>query len=933
MSAGRLCSVRPERSQRHPALRSFALLKNYGWRQRSLLHYIVPLVVDLANNAGTGASRVLSFAVGRALLCLTCATGLLTVGRVVLSQPASAAREVRIGRISKLDQGGVEKEAAPFLNYLQSQVPGYHFRVVHLRSDAEAVAAAAGGNLEFLYVTPSVFVQLEVQSSAVAIATAKRYHGQDITLKYVGGAIFCRADRKDIRRLADLRGKRVMGLNPLALGGWISALREFKDENIDPARDFSQLRFGVNHVMVAAAVANGDVDVGVLSISEVPLLYAGGQFSRQQFRVLPPRVPYPELVGLPVAASTRLYPGTAFVRMPHADDDLAVRVATALFQMPEKSGVASSMLVAGWTLPANYQPVHECLKELGMSPYEDFGKVSLRRAVGQHWESVTLSLMVLLGALMIAMIAALRLNSKLRGSQLALRQELEQRKQAEMTLAYQAKLLAQTSDAVVAGDAENRVTFWNESAEKLFGWRSDEVMGRRIEDITPWTSSNPSREEVRRRIETQGAWSGEVSFQNRAGAVVHIEMAISRVRDSDGRMVGTVAGMRDLTERKRLEEQLVQSQKMQAIGLLAGGVAHDFNNLLTVINGYAQLAADACRTDPEIRESLEEVLRAGHHGAELTQQLLAFGRKQVLQLQILDLNQLTRDTERLLQRLIGEDIELRLELEEGAGRIKADPGQMQQVIMNLAVNARDAMPHGGRLTLRTRAVEFDVSHTRLHPEIQSGLYVLLMVIDEGHGMDKTTTHRIFEPFFTTKEKGRGTGLGLSTVYGIVQQSGGHIWVDSELNRGTTFTVCLPAANPSEPALSSTAAEPAPPGKEALLLVEDKTQVRELASKILKSLGYCVLEAENGANAKRLFEVSEQPVDLLITDVIMPGMTGTELAAELRARRPALRVLFMSGYADGKVVQPEALDANTAFLQKPFTPDLLARRVRDLLGPH
>ena len=839
---------------------------------------------------------------------------------------------VRVGRVSKLERSDAEREAAPFLLYLQSKVHGYQFHLILLRSDSEAVSAASRGEVDFLYVTPTVFVQLEVQSGATAIATAKRRVNPDIASKFVGGIVFCRAERYDIQKLSDLKGKRVMGLNPLALGGWVSALREFMDARLDPKRDFADLRFGVNPTAVAASVARGDIDAGVLSISELPQLYASGQFTQKQFRVLPPPRSYPESQELPVAASTRLYPGTAFVRMSCVSDDLAEKVAAALFEMPESGKTAGSNLVAGWTLPMNYQPVHECLKELRISPYEDFGRVTLWGAAGQHWEKVTAALIVLLGALTVAMAAALVLNLRLRSSQMALRQELDQRKQAEMTLAYQARLLEQTSDAVVAADADYRITFWNRAAEGLYKWKSSDVIGQKIEEIVPSFTSDISREEIRRIVENQGAWSGEASFEDRTGTKVYAEMAISRLKNSDGKMAGSVSGIRDITERKRLEEQLLQSQKMQAIGLLAGGVAHDFNNLLTVINGYTHLASENSNLEAETRIYLDEVLKAGTRASELTQQLLAFGRKQILQPKVLNLRQLLEETERLLRRLIGEDIELLMEVDPRTGAIKADPGQIGQVIMNLAVNARDAMPHGGKLTIRTTAVEFDGNRSKPQAEILPGRYIMLSITDTGHGMDESTQQRIFEPFFTTKEKGRGIGLGLSTVYGIVKQSGGHIWVQSEVNEGTTFTICLPETSSAPQSSQSQAPMASSRGKETVLLVEDQAEVRRLAREVLEARGYRVVEAANGAEAANICDASRNSFDLLLTDVIMPGITGTELAAQLRSRWPALKVMFMSGYSDTHLAQQEAKDARTAYLSKPFDPGVLATKVRDVLGP-
>jgi len=393
-------------------------------------------------------------------------------------------------------------------------------------------------------------------------------------------------------------------------------------------------------------------------------------------------------------------------------------------------------------------------------------------------------------------------------------------------------------------------------------------------------------------------------------------------------------------ERKRAEaalskseEQLRQSQKMEAIGQLAGGIAHDFNNLLTAITGYSDLTLRKLQpADPLIR-NVEEIRRAGERASSLTRQLLAFSRKQVLQPIVLNLNVVIAGLENMLQRVIGEDIELRTELDAQLGSVKADPGQIEQVILNLAVNARDAMPQGGKLTIETQSVYLEKEYAKQHISVSPGPYVILAVTDTGTGMDEETQRRIFEPFFTTKEVGKGTGLGLSTAYGIVKQSGGNIWVYSEVGHGTTFKVYLPrigeVAEEYEPTvMTSERVE----GTETILVAEDEEMVRKLAVQVLELYGYQVLEAANGGAALLICERHEGPIDLLITDVIMPEMSGRELADRLSQVRPDMKVLYMSGYANGAIGHRGVLEEDARFIQKPFTPDSLAHKVREVLGP-
>ncbi|MEO8199801.1 MAG: response regulator [Gemmatimonadota bacterium] len=386
----------------------------------------------------------------------------------------------------------------------------------------------------------------------------------------------------------------------------------------------------------------------------------------------------------------------------------------------------------------------------------------------------------------------------------------------------------------------------------------------------------------------------------------------------------------DITLRRQLEDQLRQSQKMEAVGRLAGGIAHDFNNMLTAIMGYSQILLTELPVENPQRVDLEEIVRSAERAAALTRQLLAFSRRQILQPQNLNLNDLVENLDRFLRRLIGEDIDLKLGLTPALGPVFADAGQIEQVVMNLAVNARDAMPVGGKLTIETANIDLDDIYSQEHLGVAPGPYVMIAVSDTGVGMTDTTKAQIFEPFFTTKPPGKGTGLGLSTVYGIVKQSGGNIWIYSEPGRGTTFKIYLPrAAQTAEQLRTRPAMAAVIGGSETILIAEDENAVRALAAKALRRQGYTVLEAARGAEAMALAE-EHSKIDLLLTDVVMPEYSGSELARQLLKLRPAIRVLFMSGYTDEAVIHHGVLTSNFAFLQKPFTPDILARKVRVVL---
>ena len=394
----------------------------------------------------------------------------------------------------------------------------------------------------------------------------------------------------------------------------------------------------------------------------------------------------------------------------------------------------------------------------------------------------------------------------------------------------------------------------------------------------------------------------------------------------------------DITELKRaeeekavLQEQLRQSQKVEAIGCLAGGIAHDFNNLLTVIKGYSQLSSIELKEGDPLRGNIDEIQNATDRAASLTRQLLAFSRRQVMEMKVLDLNTLLRDLEKMLRRVIGEDIELVIQLAEDLGRVRADVGQIEQVIMNLAVNAKDAMPSGGKLTIETANVELDESYARSHVDVKPGHYVMFSVSDTGVGMTPEVRERIFEPFFTTKEKGKGTGLGLSTTYGIVKQSEGHIWVYSVQGKGTTFKIYLPRVNePLEDIRKEVLKEELPRGNETILIVEDEEEVRKLAGKILERQGYRILETFNGDDALLACERRKSPIHLMLADIVMPGMSGSELAKLLKPLYPEIKILYMSGYTDNAIVRHGVLEKGVNYIQKPFTMEGLARKVREVL---
>jgi PAS domain S-box-containing protein len=487
------------------------------------------------------------------------------------------------------------------------------------------------------------------------------------------------------------------------------------------------------------------------------------------------------------------------------------------------------------------------------------------------------------------------------------------------------------ADMIAVVDVSGRRLYNSPSYERLLGYSPEELgQTSSFEQIHPDDRAkvlNAAKEAQRMGV----GRSVEYRIQHKDGRWLTLESTASVVRNNRDEVEKLVIVNRDVTERKKLAEQIQLSHRLEAIGRLSGGVAHDFNNLLGVIIGYSEaLKKRMPESDPN-REAIDEIYDAGKRAASLTQQLLAFSRKQVLEPQVLDLNAIVAEAEKMARRLVGEDILLELVLSSTSGMIKADRGQIDRVILNLIVNARDAMPQGGKVTIATAQAELDEQNTHRQDYVVPGKYVILKVSDTGCGMDVETQAHIFEPFFTTKEVGKGTGLGLATVYGVIKQSGGYIWVESEPGKGATFTIYFPEVQAAldvprqiKP-LSDQKIE-----KRTVLVVEDEQSLRKLTRNNLRDLGYTVLEAQNGAEALEIAGRTETPIDLLLTDVIMPGMSGRQLADALSPLRPEMRVLYMSGYTDGVIAARGILESGTLILRKPFTQGELAQCVEGVL---
>ncbi|HTZ83661.1 MAG TPA: PAS domain S-box protein [Candidatus Acidoferrales bacterium] len=518
-------------------------------------------------------------------------------------------------------------------------------------------------------------------------------------------------------------------------------------------------------------------------------------------------------------------------------------------------------------------------------------------------------------------------------STLALHSLEHEQQQAEESLRKLSRAVEQSADTVVITDRNGTIEYVNPAFEKLTGYSREEACGRTPRLLKSGEQAPEMYQEMWRTILSGNVFRGILVNRKKSGDLYYVEESVSPVRDGAGQITHFISNGRDLTERLRLEAQLLQAQKMDAVGRLAGGVAHDFNNLLTIITSYSELALDTVQKSSPLEAKLQEILLAARRAAELTRQLLAFSRKQPQALRVVELNSVVAGIAKTLPRLIGEDIEFSFTAGGSVGCVRADPMQVEQMLMNLAANARDAMPQGGHLRIETSSLHLDDVYIQDKPaKIPPGDYALITVSDDGKGIPRGDLPHIFEPFFTTKPSGKGTGLGLATVYGIVKQNKGFVWVYSEPDSGTVFKIYLPSVAGRSPVANRGQREskPASLGTETILLVEDEAAVRQSTAEFLRLRGYTILEAKDGLEALTLARKHEARIHLVVTDVVMPNMSGGELAKEIETLRPEIRLVFVSGYAGKTVLDHKVVDLETNFLQKPYTLNQLSAKVRAAL---
>ena len=879
--------------------------------------------------AGNSAKRLLLAKLRFSALVVvwTLVVAAFTFGPATTLFAEKALEKVRIGVLAKNGFERCLKQWGPTADYLKAKVQGYAFSIVPLGFDGIS-PAIEHGDVNFILVNPAQYVQAVHDNGAERIATMVNLRlGQGYSV--YAGSIITRADRKDIEHIADLKGKTFMAPYSGSFAGWHTVWRKIKENGLDPHRDFADLRFGGSHDAVVNAVLDGKVDAGSVRTGVLELMASKGKIRLNDFRAIDmhhPANPH-ETKEIPFLHSTRHYPEWPFAKVRDTSNELAAKVAIALLSMPPDSPAARAARYAGWTIPSDYMPVKECLQAIRVKPFEDYGNVTIGQSLRQHWLSVISILGFALGSVVFGVYAV-----QSRRRVLASTKALEKNKERLQSI------VEDQTEMICRYLPDCTITFANQAYCRYFDLSCDDIIGQSFMPRIP----DEDRLQVKEHFASLGRENPVATHEHRCimpdGELRWHQWTNRIILNDKGKVIEFQGTGRDITKRRQAEDQrdktdaqLRHAQKMEAVGQLAGGVAHDFNNLLQVIQGYTDLALNDMDADSPAHAEMEEVMKAAKRAAALVNQLLAFSRRQVLEMDDLDLNKVITDITRMLRRVIGEHITLEAISGHDLGTVRADRGQVEQILINLCVNARDAMPMGGKITIETENVRIDEKFCESHPWAKPGRYVLLSVTDTGCGINEETLARIFEPFYTTKGVGKGTGLGLATVYGLVNQHGGMVHVYSEIDKGTTFKIYLILAERAATAVGHKIKGPVQGGTETILLAEDDTCVRNLTKIILEKTGYTVLAAVDGEEALRMFKNHADEIDLALLDVIMPKLGGRAVFNHILEQRPDIRVLFSSGYSINAVHTDFVLDQGLQLIQKPYQRDDLLRKIRDVLN--
>lgn len=863
---------------------------------------------------------------------------------------AADRTDIRIGVLAYRGAEQAWKMWNPTAAYLTAKIPGHTFSVVPLGFN-RINQAVSNGEVDFILANSSIYVELEYLYGVNRIATIKKkVDTGDGYITVFGGVIFTRADRNDIRSLEDLKGKSFIAVDETSLGGWRVAWGEMKRHGVDPYRDLASLSFSDTHDATVYAVRDGKAAAGTVRTDILESMQRSRLIDIKEFRILNATTHE----GFSFLTSTRLYPEWPFAKIKHTSNELSQRVAVALMTLEEQSEAARSSEIAGWTIPLDYGPVHELLKELRVAPYENYGKITLTQAMKQYWLAIALA-----AALILAMTGATlyvsRLNTGLRQAKIEIEkaqrdleikveertkelrttneelgQEIVQRREAETALKESERrfreTLARANLIAVQVDREGTIIFANDYLSQLTDWPLDDIIGRNWFDLFI-----PEGVRDAMRILHQENTSGELVKEHaneivtRQGDIRLISWTNSRMLDASGNFIGITSLGKDITYRQQMEEHIAKAQKLEAVGTLAGGIAHDFNNLLQGIFGYISMAKLNIPKDGKTYQFLQEAENALGMATGLSHQLLTYakGGKPVKKLSIMD--KVIKNAVKL--SLSGSRAGYTMQIDDDLWPVEADAGQIGQVIQNIIINADDAMPQGGTITISASNVQHSL------PTSAETRFVRIVIEDTGIGISAKDLKSIFDPYFTTKRK--GSGLGLATAYSIVKNHGGMIEVESEPGKGSKFFIYLPAA--AETAVVEALPAPGSAGtrKGKILVMDDEEMIRGISSKMLTTFGHEVELAKDGDEAIAKYrEALERgaPFDIVILDLtIRGGMGGEEAMKELLKIDPGIKAVVSSGYADSAAISEYEMHGFKACLQKPYNVTTLNQTMDKLLA--